>query len=403
MKLSLPFLALAALGAAIPGWAEEITDLTMLVGIQVDLQLQAGKQISEAEVTKVAAGDSAGSIRSLSVKPAGSQRIQTVAASGVAEIFVAGRPLDVIYDKRTRTLSHSPVKREARLKHEAEVNERLAAQRQRLWPELTPQEHEEWIAKHKAFVEEVKQKMGGKSLALVETKYYLFYTDMSPQKVGIYIAYLDAMYEELCKAFSIPAGKNIWCGKCVVVAFAEEGSFRTLESVVFDNPGAMAQGICHSSSDGRVVISCWKGDHEAFFANVLVHETAHGFIHRWKSTVHIPSWVNEGIADWVANAVVKDGEVPRRQKSSVERVRQTGSLGGTFFDESRNIESWQYGVASTLVEMLLRKDAARYRTLLTAIKEGHSSTDALQQAYGLSPEELILAYGRLAGVPNLRP
>ncbi len=398
-----PFFVLAIVAAAGAVQAEDLTDLTTLVGQTVDLELQAGKQIADAEVTKILPGAAAGSIRSLSVKSVKSAKVHSIAASSVVEIYVRGQPLDAVYDKKSRTLAHSPLKREARLKHDAEVNERLASRRQRLWPELTEKEHEEWIARHKAFIDDVKGKMGGKTLALVETKYYLFYTDMGPQTVGIYIAYLDAMYEELCRAFAIPAGKNIWCGKCVVVAFAAEDSFRTFENVVYSNAGAMAQGICHSSSDGRVVISCWKGNHDAFFANVLVHETAHGFIHRWKSTVHIPSWVNEGIADWVANAVVKDKEVPRRQKSALERVRQTGSLGGTFFDETRNIDAWQYGVASSLVEMLLRKDATKYRALLTGIKEGLSSEEALKQAYGLTPVELIRAYGTLAGVPNLRP
>ena len=393
---------LTALAAGGPTSAEEVPDLAALVGQTVDVQLQGGKQVEQAEVTKVVPGAAAGSIRSLTVKAAGSQRLQTLGAAQIVELFVAGQPLDVIYDKRARSLAHSPLKRSARVQHETEVNERLAAQRHQLWPELSQQEHEEWIIRHKEFIEEA-QKKTGTNLTLVETKYYLFYTDMGPQTVGIYIAYLDAMYDELCKAFAIPAGKNIWCGKCVVVAFAREDSFHTFENVVYQNSGAGAQGICHSSRDGRVVIACWKGRQEAFFANVLVHETAHGFLHRWKSTVHVPSWVNEGIADWVANAVVKDQEVPRRQKSAVQRVRQTGSLGGTFFDETRSIESWQYGVASSMVEMLLRKDATKYRTLLTGIKEGLTSEESLKQAYGLSREQLTRFYGSLVGVPNLRP
>lgn len=121
------------------------------------------------------------------------------------------------------------------------------------------------------------------------------------------------------------------------------------------------------------------------------------------STVHIPSWVNEGIADWIAATVVKDKEVQRRQKTALDRIQQTGSLGGTFFEESRTIESWQYGVASSLVEIMLRIDPSKYRQFLTHIKEGVSSEESLQKAYGMSKEQLIKKYGALAGVPNLQP
>ena len=171
--LALTILAMCGV-FALPVRAEDLTDLTTLVGKTIDLELQAGKQVPDSEVTKVLPGQAAGSIRSLSVRSGKSAKVQTVAAAGIVEIYMGGKPLDVVYDKKSRTLSHSPVKREARLKHEAVVNERLASQRQRLWPELSEKEHEDWIAQHRAFVEDAKGKMGGKSLALVETKYYLF-------------------------------------------------------------------------------------------------------------------------------------------------------------------------------------------------------------------------------------
>jgi hypothetical protein len=383
--------------------ADDAPNLSALVGKTIDIQLQNGKQVSTAEVTKVVPGSEAGSIKSLVVKSGKPPRTQAIIASLIAEIYENGQTLDIEFDKKKKTIAHSPERRSARAKHEAEVKERLAAQRHRLWPDLTEKDQLDWIAMHKTYLKEVSAKMPGIRFELVETKYYLFYTDMPADTVGIYIAYLDSMYEELCHAFGIPAGKNIWCGKCVVIAFQEEESFQTFEVLMFDNAGGSAQGYCHGAYDGKVVISCFKGTSDTFFANLLVHETSHGFIHRWMSSVHIPSWVNEGIADWVAATVVKDKAVQRKQKSAIDRIQQTGSLGGTFFDESRNIESWQYGVASSLVEIMLRMDSSKYRQFLTYIKEGISSEESLQKAYGLTKEELVTRYGTLADVPNLRP
>lgn len=384
--------------------AADAPDLSALVGKTIDLQLQNGKQVSAAEVTKVVPGTEAGSIKSFVVKSGKPPRTQSIVASLVAEMYQDGQTLDIEFDRKKKTIAHSPERRAAREKHELEVKERLAGLRHRLWPELSQKEQEDWVVKHKEYLKEVSTKMPGVRLELVETKYYLFCTDMPPETVGIYIAYLDAMYEELCRAFGIPAGKNIWCGKCIVIAFQEQESFQAFESVMFQNTGVGAQGLCHGASDGKVIISCFKGEQDLFFAKLLVHETSHGFIHRWMSSVHIPSWVNEGIADWVAATVVsKDRSVPQRQKAAVDRIQQTGSLGGNFFDESRSIEPWQYGVASSLVEVQLRIDPTKYRQFLTHIKEGLSSEEALQKAYGMTREELVKKYGSLAGVPNLQP
>lgn len=387
---------------------EQTTDLQQLVGKRLDIQALGGKQFADAEVLKVVPGTAPGSIKSLTAKVTAAGRQQLVGGPQIVELFLDGTPLDVTYDAKTRELSHDPAKREARLKHAAEVQTRLAGLRHKLWPDLTPEQHAEWIAKHKAFLQEVSAALPGTNLQLVETKYYLFYTDIAPNRVGGYIAYLDAMYEHLCKAFNIPEGKNIWCGKCVVIAFQQQETFNKFETLVMNNPNPQAQGICHGSTTGRVVIGIWKGEHEAFFGKVLVHETAHGFVHRYKSSVFIPSWVNEGIADWVAAAVVAgDTSVRQRQRDAAQRVQQTGSLGGNFFDEEQNIEGWQYGVASNMVTLLLVNDRSKtktkYKDFLDLMKEGLTPAEALKETYGATLAQLVTLYGQSIGVPNLQP
>jgi hypothetical protein len=247
--------------------------------------------------------------------------------------------------------------------------------------------------------------MPGVTLQLVETKYYLFYTDMPPASVAVFIAYLDSMYEQLSKAFGIPAGKNIFCGKCVVVAFNTQESFLQFEKVVYNNvPNEGTAGLCHSSSSGEVVISVHKLSNPFSFANVLVHETSHGVVHRWLSSVRVPSWINEGIADWVAAAVVKGSrDVTNKQSLALERVRQTASLGGRYFDETMNIEFMYYGIASNMVEFLLRVDANKYRQFLTNIKEGYTTEESLQKSYGVTMQQFVQQYGAAIGVPQLQP
>src|SRR5436190_9699465 len=144
------FLAFCAHGML----AADAPDLSALVGKTVDIQLQNGKQVSAAEVTKVVPGTEPGSIKSLVVKAGKPPRSQSIIASLVAEMFEKGQTLDVEFDKKKKTIAHSPERRAAREKHEAEVKERLGRQRHRLWPELTEKEHADWIVKHKAFLKD---------------------------------------------------------------------------------------------------------------------------------------------------------------------------------------------------------------------------------------------------------
>ena len=66
-------------------------------------------------------------------------------------------------------------------------------------------------------------------------------------------------------------------------------------------------------------------------------------------------------------------------------------------------EGWQWGVAASIAELLLKTDAKAYRQFVLGIKEGQTWQESLQDAYGLSPADLVQLYGQHIGVPNLRP
>lgn len=376
-------------------------DLNELLGKKIRIQLKTGKSLDDAEVVKTVPGsEPPGSIRSLTVKIG--TRSQIVAVTSVAELHQDGQPLDVEYDKRHRVLVHSPERRRARLEHLAEVKQRLAGRGLDLWSELSDEDHSQHVAEHKEFLKSVSDTYP--NMQLYETKYYLFCTDMPAPQIAPYIAYLDGMYDHLIKAFGIDEGKNIWLGKCVVVCFVEQPTFMDFERRMMNNSApAGVQGLCHSYGNGKVVISCYRGSDPAYFAGVLVHETAHGFVHRFMSPARIPSWINEGISDWVAAAIVKaDDGVKRRQRDAITRIRQTNSLGGDFF-EAEGLQAWQYGAASSLVEFMLRTNGPKYRELIVAIKEGHPVPDALKMTYGLTFQELAFKFGQALGAANVRP
>ena len=285
-----------------------------------------------------------------------------------------------------------------------DVNERLKSSRNQLWDDPSDDERSKTIAEYKDFLQKVQASYQF-PLRLYETKFFMVLSDIPAAQVTPYVASLDAMYSKMSSAFGVRKDKNIWLGKCMVLAFLNEELFHSFERTFMDNTDTQgAQGLHHSASDGRAIISCYRGNNPSYFAVVLVHETAHGFLHRLRSSVHIPPWINEGIADWVAGAIVTQSKaVPERQKDGVDRLRQTGSLGVNFFDERAVLQPWQYGIASNLTNFMLQIDAGRYRTFILGIKDGFTPEEALGRAYAMTPAELIVQYGRSIGLNGLRP
>lgn len=286
------------------------------------------------------------------------------------------------------------------------VTARLQKTGNRLWPEDSADEHAEGMSDVSELVTVTKGLFPEREWLVRETNYFVFMTDMPAGQVGGYIANLDAMYDQLCQLFGVVKGTNLWRGKCFVLAFVQPADFQRFEREVYQRGGLTnsVQGLCHAHGNGQVVISCYRGDDPAFFAAVLVHETAHGFIHRTRSSVPVLSWVNEGVADLIAGNVVKaSDEVPRRQQRAVEFVRTEGNLGPDFFRPRGNIEAPQYGIAVNLTQFLLQQDANLYRGFVIAIKEGFPWQEALQLTYGMTPEELVSRYGKSLGLSKLSP
>jgi hypothetical protein len=407
------------------------------------VELASGKVLQGVEVQEARPGKVAGTVSSLTIVDPVKGTRTTLGAVGIKRISGSDGAARLVYDAVAKTLVHAdvdnlqaireaaqgkksppperkrkpkqPAETEAdqqrRKQEEAQRRKQQEAERRAhfqktgvwLWPELTDEEQKAAVEEEKKYLDEVGQAFSMLNMRLYETERFLFFSDMPPPQVALYAPDLDKMYQGLCKAFGIPSGKNIWRGKAVVVAFLQQEAFLAFEKQFFKNDAVAAQGIAHQDSEGRVIIACCRGSDPVFFATMLVHETAHGFIHRYKSAQHLPAWLNEGAADWIAAAVViKDKEVKRRQQEAILQMRQMRSLGGNFFN-GQGLARWQYGAASSMTDFLIRSDPKRYRELIEGIKSGLPWQESLQKSYGLTPEELALRYGMAIGVPGLRP
>ena len=393
--------AAICLGTSAATRADELTDkLRPHVGATLDLvELGTGKRFVRPTLENVVEKEGRAAV--LRLRPEG-ERAVTSLPIGVVVKIVAGR--ETIHEAEVKGKGTAQVKgkkaKEAYEKKVAESLARMQAGGVRPWPTLSAAEHAAEVENLKTFVAAVKEAFP--NLQVTETHEFIVATDIPAGQMAPYVASLDAMHDFLCDLYGIPRGEPVWKGKCLVVAFLHEQDFQAFEARFMKVRMQGAHGLCHQSSDGRVIMACYRGDDAPAFAHMLVHETSHGFNHRWMSPERLPNWLNEGIAEWVGTKVVPgSNQVPLKEAQALDFMQRTGTLGSEFLTR-QNIDTVQYGMASSLVKFLAR-DLKKFATFVQGIKEGAAVEESLQASYKVSLADLIKAYGAAIGVPQLKP
>jgi hypothetical protein len=280
------------------------------------------------------------------------------------------------------------------------------------WPALTEEQQAQKVAALKKFADEAGKKLK-KELRLQETKYFLFYSDLPAQEAQNWAGLLDRMYGRLAELFAVqretrsagPAGPgaagsrsarggefvNVWDGKALVFVFQSPDDYRRFQRVVHNTDSGESAGMCHCFGDGRVHIAFYRQGEELTFAHVLVHESVHGFIHRFRTPAVVPSWANEGLAEVIASELVpRKGRPRERELMARMGLQSRGDLGGMF--DAKHIEAWQYPVAETLCAYMIQQNRRHYVDFIIGIKEGLTWEQSLEQRYGAPRDRLVRAY-----------
>jgi hypothetical protein len=392
----------AAREAAAPPDADAIREH---VGAVVDLvELSTGKRFVRPSLVGLVERN--GRVSGLKLQPEGESKPVVVSLSGVVKV-IADR--ETVYEAASRNTSAMGLKarklREAYDRAERESAERMAARGVAPWPALSSEEHEAAVEELETFVARIRESFP--RLQTTSTHEFLVATDIPPEQMAPFAANLDRMHDFLCDLYGIPKGEPVWRGKCLVVAFADEDDFHAFEARFMggDVPVGV-HGVCHQRDDGRVVMACHRGGDELAFAHMLVHETSHGFNHRWISPSRMPSWLNEGIAEWVGTQVVPAcTQVAIKEAQAAEFVRRNGTLGPDFFSDAPDarIEPVQYGMASALVKFMVSRDRRQFAAFVRGVKEGATVEESLGRTFRSSLADLAKAYGTGLGVPGLAP
>ncbi|MDX1682989.1 MAG: hypothetical protein R3336_07715, partial [Phycisphaeraceae bacterium] len=208
-------------------------------------------------------------------------------------------------------------------------------------------------------------------------------------------------YERLAEMFAVEEGENIWKGKAIIFVFNRREDFEAMERKIMDHDPGGAAGLCHSYGDGKVIITFYRQPDKWGFATILVHETVHGFIHRYRSPIHVPSWLNEGLAEMISEILVpKSRWVPNKERAARRMLRDKKHIPMAFF-QARNIDFDYYGVASSMTKFMVEQSRDRYVDMINGIKDGVPWRQAVEKRYGVELERLVAAWSSWFKVPGV--
>lgn len=222
-----------------------------------------------------------------------------------------------------------------------------------------------------------------------ETDHFRVFTDRPASDQSGIGASLEGSYAAIAKVFGIGESDGVYVGKLPVYVFAERGAYRRFAAKQDHvKESSKTAGYFEAESRygfGHLVTFVPKGKDEKVvretWSHVLTHEMTHSFVHRYRSNGAVPTWLNEGLAEFVAagmyphvyadnRAIAKDVAVHRRD------------LAKLFKGNTKRLSYEEYAACQTVVEMLFREDRTKFFGFLTAVKEGTKGEQALKETFG---------------------
>lgn len=266
----------------------------------------------------------------------------------------------------------------------------------RLWPALT----EEQAAQHTRTIKDLCAEYlskTGMSITPVETEVFLFYSDLSRPETDRWAGELDRMYATLLSTLEIPKGTRLFQGKAPIFIFRDQDRYLAFERAAFNFNAENTGGVNHQRN-GYTFTSFFKGSDDRRFNSTLIHETVHAFMYRYRSPAPLPTWANEGLADYVAGHLVVHSDEPLQHWQHTRNfvnargdpltiMRQSYTDGSWFTDDS-------YPVSHMLVRFMLKHKPRAFKEWIDDIKDGKNWKESLADRFNVSPETLASGFAR---------
>lgn len=277
------------------------------------------------------------------------------------------------------------------------------------WPALSDAEQKAAIQTMRQASDELLAKAGFPNASPIETKYFLVYSDLPERETVQLVRDLDQMYERVAELLDLPGPPskrrasdpddstewlNLFWGKATIIICKDADQFRLIEAQAFNQmtpPGVV--GLCHCIGP-RVFVNTYRAPDDLQFASVLVHETVHGIMHRFITPARLPTWANEGFAEYIASKAFPGSPVDKnRRPQGLAYIRQSGDLQ-RIMDMSYQNGTWPghqgvgYAVGYLLCDLMIREHPRGFVDWIRAVKAGKPWREALEAHFGAHPDKL---------------
>jgi len=259
-----------------------------------------------------------------------------------------------------------------------------------LWPILSEQEQQLAIEGSRTWSQGLLDK-GRVRATPYESEHYIVYTNGGANSGRKLTKSLERMHRELKKIFIIPKDTVMYHGKCAIFVFDSESEFIDFEDRVFGNDADGFGGFHHPSETYSAVVTYTKSS-DAAMNSILVHETTHAFMHRYRSWYRLPTWANEGLADFMAGHLVPEHDAAQRHWNTARTFIMNGGDPTDIMAQDYG-SGWpddnSYPVSHMIVRYMIKYKAPEFRAWIDDIKDGTQWVQAMIDRFSPSPDREV--------------
>jgi len=263
------------------------------------------------------------------------------------------------------------------------------------WQPLEDEARLRAIEMQRRFVLTAGHEVGDNKRRIYETDHFIMATDLDERSMRRWGERLEEMYATMIEMFGLQPDSDLYAGKCMVFVFGSRDAFIKFERIAMNYDASRSGGVCHYRGHD-VILAFYRKGSEAEFQSVLIHESTHGFLYRYHSPSRLPTWANEGLADYIAGHLTPASHEPREHwnhaKSFILRNQDPSEImsqsyrDGTWFTED------SYPVSHMLVRFLLKYKPAEFRAWIDDIKAGAEWRQAMTDHFGVDAETIARGF-----------
>ncbi|MBI5725761.1 MAG: hypothetical protein HZA50_17510 [Planctomycetes bacterium] len=250
---------------------------------------------------------------------------------------------------------------------------------------------EDWAEKAKKFAP---------ILHLIETQHFLIYSAWEKNQDKGMSEAIENMYRVLCQQFVVDAKDQYWAGKLPIFVMATKEQFTTFTNEIDKVKRPDSAGYCGATSKGFAYIVTSQVKDINFFYELVIHESTHAFLNRYKTNVLIVTWINEGIADYMAATLVPNSIAHNRYIDAARMAIAEKKDVQFVFREVKG--AFAYGIAQSLIRYLIQRDGKAFLKFIKLMKEGKTDDEALKEAYKLTKEQLVAEWNKAAAANAIK-